>query len=59
MSLLLRAIITGFGFKVGVELAKYVTEKLEKVRGKSRKDGKDPEVEDLPDGITSNVTQDD
>lgn len=55
MPLILRAIITGFGYKIGTEIAKYVVERIA-----SRKKGKkatpaEAEAaaasEDLPEGL--------
>jgi hypothetical protein len=52
MSLLLRAIVTGFGLKVGVELARYVTAVVQKVRARSRKADDDDDGGELPDGAS-------
>lgn len=46
MTLLLRAIITGFGYKVGAELGRLFTEKV----GLKKKEEKPAEA-DLPDGL--------
>jgi hypothetical protein len=50
VGLIFRAILTGFGLKLGSELGKFV---LEKITGKT--EGEDPEVEaandDLPEGL--------
>jgi hypothetical protein len=46
MPLILRAIITGFGYKLGAELGRYVAEKI----GLKKPDGDGS----LPDGIISN-----
>lgn len=51
MSLLLRAIITGFGYKLGAELARYAATRVGLIEKESaNKDSKD---ESIPDGITT------
>lgn len=47
--LLLRAIITGFGYKLGTELGRYVIDRL----GRSKKDAPAPAAKesDIPEGI--------
>jgi hypothetical protein len=46
MPLLLRAIITGFGYKLGSELGRYV---VDRVKRKSKDE--ESESEDLPEGL--------
>jgi hypothetical protein len=46
MQLLLRAIITGFGYKIGAELGRLVAEKL----GLKKREGEPAEAE-LPEGL--------
>jgi hypothetical protein len=51
MPLILRAIITGFGYKIGAELGRYVATRIgliEKEKAKA-----DEPQEDVPDGITA------
>lgn len=48
-SVLVRSIIVGFGYKLGVELGKMVTSRFK--RDERKKDADDEE--DVPDGITT------
>lgn len=51
MPLILRAIITGFGYKLGSELARYIATRVGLVdKDQARKDSKD---EVIPDGVTT------
>lgn len=50
MPLLLRAIITGFGYKLGAEVGRYVATRIGLV--KSEAAAKEQKDEDIPDGIT-------
>ncbi len=52
MPLILRAIITGFGYKLGAELGRYVATRVglvDKAKAKSEE-----AEEDLPDGLPTN-----
>ncbi len=49
MPLLIRAIITGFGYKLGSELGRYVVERFR--RGRAKKPAAAEQEEDLPEGI--------
>ena len=51
MPLILRAIITGFGYKIGTEVARYFVD-LVADRRKAKKDAADAQS-DLPDGLPS------
>lgn len=51
MPLLLRAIITGFGYKLGAELGRYVATRVGLIQGEKAK-AEEPK-EDMPDGITT------
>lgn len=46
MPLIIRAIITGFGYKLGAELGKYVVDRVKR-KGKTE----EQESEDLPEGL--------
>ena len=48
--LLLRAIITGFGYKLGAEMGRYVATRIGLV--KPEQAAKEEKDEDIPDGIT-------
>ncbi len=48
--LLLRAIITGFGYKLGAEMGRYVAMRIGLV--KPEQAAKEQKDEDIPDGIT-------
>jgi hypothetical protein len=50
MPLILRAIITGFGYKLGAELGRFVATRVGLI--KSDKAAKEEVEEDIPDGIT-------
>jgi hypothetical protein len=50
MPLLLRAIITGFGYKLGAELGRYVATRVGLV--KPEQAAAEEKTEDIPDGIT-------
>jgi hypothetical protein len=50
MPLLLRAIITGFGYKLGAEVARYVATRVGLV--KPDKAAAEQTKEDIPDGIS-------
>lgn len=51
MSLLLRAIITGFGYKLGAELARYAATRVGLIEKEPA--NKDSKEESIPDGITT------
>ncbi len=51
MHLLLRAIITGFGYKLGAELARYTATRVGLIEKETAK--KDSQEESIPDGITT------
>ena len=50
LPLIIRAIITGFGYKLGSELGKYV---VDKVKRKPKDEAAEPDAasEDLPEGL--------
>ncbi len=49
MPLILRAIITGFGHKLGAELGRYVSERIGLARAPKKEKSDD---DDLPEGIS-------
>lgn len=51
LPLILRAIITGFGYKIGAELGRYVATRVGLIEGDKAK-AEEPK-EDFPDGITT------
>jgi len=51
MALLLRAIITGFGYKLGAELARYTATRVGLIEKEQA--AKDSKEEVIPDGITT------
>lgn len=57
MHLLLRAIITGFGYKLGAELARYAATRAGLIE--KEKAVKDSKEESIPDGITTVPGDDD
>lgn len=54
-SLLLRAIITGFGYKIGAELARYVSERV----GLKKPDPSPEQDDGVPSGMTGEPGDDD
>ena len=54
MPLILRAIITGFGYKIGAELGRYVAEKI----GFGKKKDKSMDDEYVPRGMDENAPPD-
>lgn len=50
LPLILRAIITGFGYKLGSELGKFVVDKV-KARRKAEPEGEEEPADDLPEGL--------
>ena len=53
MPLILRAIITGFGYKIGTEIAKYFVDRIASRKDKKAKKAAEAEAanEDLPEGL--------
>jgi hypothetical protein len=51
MPLILRAIITGFGYKLGAELGRWVATRVGLIESEKAK-AEEP-TEDMPDGITT------
>ncbi len=50
LPLILRAIITGFGYKLGSELGKFVVDKV-KARRKAEPESEEETQDDLPEGL--------
>lgn len=57
MPLLLRAIISGFGYKLGVELARRVSMRIGLIEPDQAR--KEQEEEDIPDGLPTQMPVDD
>jgi hypothetical protein len=51
LPLILRAIITGFGYKLGSELGKYVVDKFKRKRKRDDDEAEETAQEDLPEGL--------
>ena len=57
MPLLLRAIISGFGYKLGVELARRFSTRIGLIEPEQAR--KEQKAEDVPDGLTTQMPLDD